>query len=127
MSQSENTVRLSIRLNMDKEADRKAWEYFQRMNRQKYKSVNRAVITAVNDHFDRQDRMLHDSYLETREKEDAFLRQIQETIERSLQAVTPMGALSNLLPLLKGIPPAPVVPADNTEDMDAALDFVNSF
>lgn len=122
-----HTVRLSIRLNMDKEADRKAWEYFQRMNRKKYKSVNRAVIMAVNDHFDRQERMLHDSYLETREKEDAFLRQIQKTIERSLQAAAPMGALSNLLPLLKGITPAPVVPTDNTEDMDAALDFVNSF
>ncbi len=71
--------------------------------------------------------MFRDSYLETREKEDAFLRQIQETIERSLQAATPMGALSGFLPLLQGITPAPVVPADNTEDMDGALDFVNSF
>jgi hypothetical protein len=44
------------------------------LDRKRYKSYSRAVVAAVNDYFDRHERLAVDPYLETREKEDAFLR-----------------------------------------------------
>lgn len=118
-------VRLSIRLNLEKDTDRQAWEYLQHMSHAEHKSINRAVISAVNEHFARKERMSHDSYLETREKEDAFLKRIEDTISQSMAAAAPLGGL---LPLLQGVPaiPAASTPEDE-ESMDAALDFANSF
>ena len=42
-------------------------------------------VLALNDYFDRQERLMDDPYLETREKEDAFLRRIQDTIASEMQ------------------------------------------
>ena len=108
-------------------ADREAWEHLQRLDRAQYRSVNRAVISAVNAYFGRQEQLAADPYLETREKEDAFLREIQNTIWESLQTAAPM----NFAPWMQLMQDA--VPADTTEkpeeseDMDAALDFADSF
>ena len=66
-------INTNIRLNLNRPEDRRAWEYLQRLDRKKYKSYSRAVVAAVNDHFSRQERLAADPYLETREKEDAFL------------------------------------------------------
>jgi len=74
-----NKISTNIRLNLDKEADRRAWEYLQNMDRKKYKSYSCAIVTAVNDYFDRQERLAADPYLETREKEDAFLKKVLTT------------------------------------------------
>ena len=74
-----------------------------------------------------QEQLAADPYLETREKEDAFLREIQNTIWESLQTAAPM----NFAPWMQLMQDA--VPADTTEkpeeseDMDAALDFADSF
>lgn len=122
-----NVYTTTLRLNLNIADDRRAWEYLQRMDKQKYRSINKAIIMAVNDYFERQERISHDSYLETREKEDAFLRQIQETIERSLQTAAPALTLGSLIPLLQGGQPSSVVPADVEDNMDTALDFANSF
>ena len=80
-----NIYTTTLRLNLDNVADREAWEHLQRLDRAQYRSVNRAVITAVNAYFGRQEQLAADPYLETREKEDAFLREIQNTIWESLQ------------------------------------------
>ena len=115
----------TLRLNLNSEDDRKAWEYLQHMDKQKFRSINKAVIMALNDYFDRQERILHDSYLETREKEDAFLRRVLDTITQSMSAAAPM---NGLLQLLQGVPPHASTP-DNKQDetIDAALDFADSF
>lgn len=97
------------------------------MPRTEHKSINRAVILAINDHFDRQERILHDSYLESREKEDVFLQRVLDTITQGMAAAAPITALGNLLPLLQGGQPTPSASANNNESMDAALDFANSF
>lgn len=122
-----NIVRLSVRLNLDKDADRQAWQYLQQESHIKHKSCNKAVIVAVNDYFSRQERLSNDSYLETREKEDAFLARVLDTITKGMSAAAPITALGSLIPLLQGGQPAPVIPTDDDESMDAALDFANSF
>ncbi len=119
-------INTNIRLNLNRPDDRKAWEYLQALDRKKYKSYSRAVVAAVNDYFSRQERLAADPYLETRKKEDAFLRKVLDTVREGLQA---SGAgLSGLAALLQGIQTA-APPAEQTmtdEDLDTAMDFINS-
>lgn len=121
----------TLRLNLENEADREALEHLRRLDRKMYRSVNSAVITAVNAYFSRQEQLEADPYLETREKEDAFLQRVIDTIQ-SAQQSTPAAGLAALLQLLQGAQAAPSAPAkggaaNNNTDWDAALDFVRSF
>lgn len=121
------TINTNIRLNLANEDDRRAWAYLQSLDRKKYKSYSRAVVAALNDYFGRQERLADDPYLETREKEDAFLLRVQETIERSLQASL-TGSISGLAALLHSVQPvATLAQTDEAEnDLDTAMDFINS-
>lgn len=124
---SKQKINTNIRLNLDREADRKAWGYLQNMDRKKYKSYSRAIVIAVNDYFDRQERMKKDHYLETREKEDAFLDKVLTTIEQGLKASSSNNTITNLLQLLNAEQPKTEL-ADNTDEYaDTALDFADSF
>lgn len=124
---SKQKINTNIRLNLDREADRKVWEYLQNMDRKKYKSYSRAIVIAVNDYFDRQERMKKDHYLETREKEDAFLDKVLTTIEQGLKASSSNNTITNLLQLLNAEQPKTEL-ADNTDEYaDTALDFADSF
>ena len=119
-------INTNIRLNLNSPEDRRAWEYLQHLDRKKYKSYSRAVVAAVNDHFSRQERLTADPYLETREKEDAFLQKVLETIREGLQS---SGAgISGLAALLQSIQNAapPSEPVMTDEDLDTAMDFINS-
>ena len=124
-------INTNIRFNLENEVDRKAWEHLRSMDRRKYKSYTNAVVAALNDYFDRQERLDADAYLETREKEDAFLKRILDTIEQGLKASSANNAVGNLLQFLAVSTPKETTvqepnAADDT-DMDAALDFAESF
>ena len=67
----------------------RAWERLQRMDRTRYKSYSRAVVAALNEFFDRQGRLANDPYLETWEKEEAFLKRVLDTVERGLRSAPP--------------------------------------
>ena len=89
------------------------------------------MITAVNDFFDRQERLNADPYLETREKEDAFLRRVLETVERGLRSTVPFGALLQNLTISQRISPAGSEPnstpdAEQEESDRTALSFIDS-
>ena len=75
----------TLRLNLENENDRRAYEYLRSMNRTQYKSYSSAIVTAVNDHFSRQERLTDDPFLETRERQEVFLSEIKDTIRESLQ------------------------------------------
>ena len=119
-------INTNIRLNLSRPEDRRAWEYLQHLDRKKYRSYSRAVVAAINDYFSRQERLTADPYLETREKENAFLEKVLDTIRESLQS---SGAgLSGLAALLQSVPVAvpPAEQAMTDEDLDTAMDFINS-
>ncbi len=120
------TINTNIRLNLNRPDDRQAWEYLQRLDRKKYKSYSRAVVTAINDFFSSQERLANDPYLETREKEDAFLQRVLDTIREGLRSSDAgLFGLSALMQAVQQTPP----PADKTmseEDLDVAMDFINS-
>ena len=150
MKKERKIINTNIRLNLCDEQDRQAWEYLQGMDRQKYKSYTRAVVVALNDYFSREYRNEQDPYLETREKEDAFLERVETAIRDGVKESIPMAMAKNLLEIL-----TPFVKElsgreslsdmsimmdksgedrkdgdldwEKEEDMDAALDFADSF
>ena len=120
------TINTNIRLNLNKPEDRQAWEYLQNMDRKKYKSYSRAVVAAINDHFSRQKRVVNDPFLESREKEDAFLQKILDTIREGLQSSDT--GLAGLTALLQAVQAASL-PAQETktdENLDIAMEFMDS-
>ena len=150
MRKERKIINTNIRLNLCNEQDRQAWEYLQTMDREKYKSYTRAVVVALNDYFSREYRNEADPYLETREKEDAFLERVETAIRDGVKESVPMAMAKNLLEMLapfvkesvdgssliNGTPtvekPDGEITEDNLDwekeaDMDAALDFADSF
>lgn len=111
----------TLRLNLADEDDRRAYEHLQRMDKKQYRSCSKAIVVAINDHFDRQNRLASDPYLETRKKEDAFLRRVTEAIEQGLR-FAPIGMLPITTPAAVDAPPS-----EDDENISAALDFADSF
>ena len=125
-------VSTNIRFNLEKEADRTAWDHLQRRDKREHRSYSKTVIAAVNDYFDRRGRLEADPYLETREKEDAFLQRVLETIQAGLNQSAPVNTTEMLFRLLGGVQPQPaqveeVAQVDQQEADDMALDFVDGF
>lgn len=119
------TINTNIRLNLNRPEDRQAWDYLQNMNRKKYKSYSRAVVVAINDYFTRQERLANDPYLESREK-DAFLQKVLDTIREGIQASdTGLAGLTALLQMIQATSPSEPNSMSH-EDLDIALDFINS-
>ena len=129
---SKRIVSTNNRFNLEKGADRAAWEHLQQRDKRQYHSYSKAVIAAVNDYFERRGRLASDPYLETREKEDAFLLRVLETVRAGLNQSIPVNTADTLLRLLKGTQPQPIqveeVPQEDQQEADeAALDFMDSF
>ncbi len=125
-------ISTNIRFNLEREADKTAWNHLQQRNKREHRSYSRAVIAAVNDYFERRGRLDTDPYLETREKEDAFLLRVLETIRAGLNRNVPGNTADTLLRLLQGVQsqPAPVEEVSQEgqqEADDMALDFVDGF
>lgn len=100
MRKERKIINTNIRLNLCDEQDRQAWEYLQTMDREKYKSYTRAVVVALNDYFSREYRNEADPYLETREKEDAFLERVETAIRDGVKESAPMAIAKNLMEML---------------------------
>ena len=122
-------INTNIRFNLENEADRKAWEHLCNMDRKKYKSYTKAVVIALNDYFDRQEQLADDAYLETREKEDAFLKKVLDTINQGLQEYSAVGLFGGLTQLMNKVQSAEPTVANigNDDYVDTALDFTDSF
>ena len=121
------TINTDIRLNLNRPDDRQAWEYLQKLDRKKYKSYSRAIVAAINDYFSRQEQLACDPYLETREKEDAFLQKVLDTIREGVQA-SGAGGIAALASLLQSVQSEPTSKESTMRDadLDTAMDFINS-
>lgn len=87
---SQNVKSTNLRFNLDKDIQRKAWDYLQSMDKQKFKSYSHVIALSLVEYFDRYYRTQDDPYLETREREERFVTQIVETVEKSLQNSMPI-------------------------------------
>jgi len=130
-----NIFTTTVRFNLDREEDRHALTRLQTLNKAEYRSYSRAIIAAVNDHFSRRERLAADPYLETREKEDEFLLRIQQAVEQGLASASTLNRLfggtqcapPQNLPMNPAKSNTPALVEDVSDDMEAALDFVDGF
>ena len=94
------------------------------------------VVAAVNEYRERRERLAADPYLETREKEDAFLQRVLETIRQGMEesAAGSLGGLFRLLQSSQTSARDSQTDAENgsqlnTEDLESismALDFADA-
>lgn len=97
MNEHRTIINTNIRLNMSKEDDKRAWQHLRNLDKNQYKSYTRAVVAAVNYYFDRLEALEDDPYLETRQKEDEFMKKILDTIKSGMK---PLAAFIGLIQIV---------------------------
>ena len=103
---------LKIRFNLDKENDRKAYEYLQGADH----SYSKAVISAICEYLELSERTA---------TEDAFLERVIATIKEELSKANPFGSLLQLVQT----PPAQISAEkeNKAETEETVIDFMDSF
>ena len=103
---------LKIRFNLDKENDRKAYEYLQGADR----SYSKAVISAICEYLAMSERTAF---------EEAFLEKIITTIKEELAKTNPLGGLLQFVQT----PPAQISAEkeNKAETEETVMDFMNNF
>lgn len=75
----------NICFNLSKEVEQRAWELLHSKEvEQLFKSKNRFVLQAINYYYDRCIAIQDDPYLETREKEDDFLKRLLDMVDQKV-------------------------------------------
>ena len=75
----------NFRFNMEKDNEVRAWEILHSKEvKEDFCSQNEFVIAAINDYYDRHLDKKQDSYLESREKEEAFTQNIVNAVEQKV-------------------------------------------
>ena len=103
---------VKIRFNLDKENDRRAYDYLQSAE----KSYSKAVISAICGFMELSERTAN---------EDAFLERVITTIREEVAKSNPLGGLLQFVQT-----PTAQTPAEkenNTETEETVLDFLDSF
>lgn len=82
---AEKSWNKNVRFNRNSESAMQAWSLLHSDEVEKeFKSQNEFVICAINDYYERHLRKKRDPYLETREKEDAFVERIvSQVVEKT--------------------------------------------
>ena len=101
---------MKIRFNLNKENDRKAYDYLQGAE----KSYSKAVISAICEYLGLSERT---------EAEDAFLERVITTIKEELAKTNPFG----LLQLVQTPSAQTTTEKENTETEEAVMDFLDNF
>ena len=124
-----------FRFNLDNPEHAKAWGYLHDFDRNMVKSGNTAVVKAVNEYFDRMQKLSDDPYFETRQREERFIQQIVNEVGKAFIAEMPKFFASLMLSLNQSYalqaPASPVSQANNTAEdgenddySDIDLDFI---
>ena len=77
----ENVKALCLRFDLDDEEERKAYNHLQNRDKAEFGSYTKLVVRSVNEFFERRARLEADPYLETREKEDAFIARVLDAVQ----------------------------------------------
>ena len=103
---------VKIRFNLDKENDRKAYDYLQGAE----KSYSKAVISAICEFLELSERTA---------TEDAFLDRVIATIREETGKINPLGGLLQLVQTPSAQAPAEKETSAETEE--TVLDFLDNF
>lgn len=127
-----------FRFNLDNPEHAKAWDYLHNFDKDRVKSGNTAVVNAVNEYFDRMQKLSYDPYFETRQREERFVEQIVSEVGKAFISEMPKFLVSLMLSLNTGYPistPQQAVSVgtenrsnaddgDDTDYSDIDLDFI---
>lgn len=121
-----------FRFNLDNPEHAKAWEYLHDFDKEKVKSGNTAVVKAVNEYFERMQKLSDDPYFETRQREERFVEQIVSEVGKALVAEMPKFLASLMLslnteyqiPIPQHAVSVGTENSDNTDYSDIDLDFI---
>ena len=103
---------VKIRFNLDKENDRRAYDYLQGAQ----KSYSKAVISAICGYVE---------LSKTKADEEAFLERVISTIREETAKVNPLGGLLQLVQ--QPVAQTPAEKESKAESEEAMLDFLDSF
>ena len=81
-----NTKNINLRFNLEKESHKKAWEYLQNRDIQKFSSYSQTVITALTSFFD---RYYEDPETSIKKHEDALIQRITNAVCCRLETSLP--------------------------------------
>ena len=74
---------LCLRFDLADEDERRAYELLQNRDKLEFGSYTKLVSRAVNEFFERRSQLRDDPYLETREKEDAFIARVLDAMRHA--------------------------------------------
>ena len=121
MSKKDNLFTTTLRLNLNNTQDMEAWNNLMSADstQPEYSSYCRTIVTAINDHFARQDRME-----EQQEWETALMKKIEATIRETFASCMKEFQITTAQPTTeKSEPQAQPDPPDETEaNIEAFLD-----
>ena len=103
---------IKTRFNLDKENDRKAYDYLQNTD----KSYSKAVISAICDYIE---------LIEKSSNENSFLERVIATIREETVKANPFGSLLQLVQTQPA--QASAEKEDNIENEESMLEFLDSF
>ena len=107
----ENVKALCLLFDLADEDERRAYDYLQNRDKAEFGSYTKLVSRAVNGFFERRARLEADPYLETREKEDAFIARVLDAVQHSAPS----------------LPASQEVKAENNENVEAMFAFLDDF
>lgn len=118
----------TLRLNLEKEADRRAFDYLRRMDKRQFRSYSGAIVTAVNAYFEEQERIAANpdcrgGHVLDPPLEESFFQKVTEAVITGLRSAV-------IIPVQQVIPTPAAPPAaqpSNEADLSAALDFADGF
>ena len=120
---SENIRSTNLRFNLDKDVQNRAWQYLQTMDKKKFKSYSQIIAISLVDYFDRYYKKQDEPYLETREREERFVEQIETAVENAMNRTLPV-YLAGCMGGIAQITPQVAVAASEPEDADLDWDFL---
>ena len=123
MKKKENLGTTTLRLSLNNAQDMEAWNNLMSADstQPEYSSYSRTIITAINDHFARQDRME-----KQQEWEAALLKKIEVTVRETLTNCLQGLQITTSQPTAeKSEPPAQPDPPDEMEERIVA--FLDNF
>lgn len=141
MSKKEHVFATTIRLNTRTPEGSQTVAWLKSRDKKEYPSYSDLITEAVNFFCARRHALQNDPYLETRQKEDDFLRQIEERVEQAIRQAEARGFANALQMMQSGgssavvsqtqapLPKQNVSPQSMVVDdqsFDTAMDFIGS-
>ena len=141
MSKKEHIFATTIRLNTRTPEGSQTVAWLKSRDKKEYPSYSDLITDAVNFFCARRHALQNDPYLETRQKEDDFLRQIEERVEQAIRQAEARGFANALQMMQSGgssvvgsqtqaSPPkqngSPQNMVVDDQSFDTAMDFIGS-